>query len=73
VLRVSILSAAFAREVVVVVCSKTCDCSYIMPLTMSEFTFLSIQIRVCTFSRFNALGVMRVSGSYCVLSYQPSV
>ena len=56
-----------------VVCSKTCECSYVTPLTMSEFTFLSIQIRVCTFSKVYALGVMRVSDSYCVLSYQLSV
>jgi hypothetical protein len=57
----------------VVVCSKTCDCSYVTPLTMSEFTFLSLQIRVCTFSKCYGLGVMRVSDSCCVLSYQPSV
>ena len=56
-----------------VVCSKTCDCSYITPVIMPEFTFLSIQIRVGTSSKFYALGVMRVSDSYCVLSYQPSV
>jgi len=57
----------------VIVCSKTCDCSYITPLIMPELKFLFIQIRVGTFSKFYALGVMRVSGSYCVLSYQPSV
>ena len=56
-----------------VICSKTCDCSYITPLIMPEFTFLSIQIRVGTFSKCYVLGVMRVSGRYRVLSYQPPV
>jgi hypothetical protein len=49
----------------VVVRCQTDDCSYITSSTTSECTFLSIQIRVCSFSTFYALGVMRVSGTLC--------